>query len=809
MRLDSLWQDVRYAARSLAKAPTFTAVVLVTLALGIGASTAIFSLVNGILLRPLPYPEADRLVYLNEIRPDGSQMSVSWPNFVDWRARQHSFDALALSRTESMTLTGVDHPERLRGRRITGNFFDVIGVGASMGRLFGEAEDRADTPAEAIVSHAFWQDRLGGDPAALGRAITLDGTSYTIVGVLPAGFRYLGRDYDVFVPVGLWVANNPYLLDRGNHTGFFGMGRLRPGVSLAAAQSEMQAIGASLQREYPKTNTNVGVRATPLAAQLVSAVRLTLLVLLGAVGCLLLIACVNVANLLVARGAARQHELSVRAALGGGRGRLVGQLLVESSLVSVAGGVLGLLVGSGLLRLLLAVAPDGTPRLDEVALDGRAVLFALTASIVCGLVFGAFPAFQASGAHGQQALVRTRASGASARSHRLRRGLMVVEVALALVLLAGAGLMVRTMQRLTAVDAGFRPDHLLTMRFMLAGPPWRDDARRAAFLDQVLDGVRSVPSVTGAALADSLPIDGSNWNSVFIARDKPAPPRALLPSAAFTPVSASYRETMGMRLLNGRFFDATDTAASPKTIVINEALATRLWPGEDAVGKLLKQGWPESPTPWRQVVGVVNDVRFDGVTEAIPMQVYLPMGQEPSDGPALVVRTAGPPAAARSGIEAAVHRLDADLPLYGAQTMDDMLASSFARQRMSMLVLVVFAVVALTLAAVGLYGVVSHGVTERTHEIGVRMALGAPERHVLALVVRQGLVTTLAGTAIGLAGALALSRSIQGLLFGVTATDPLTFTAVAAMLLGVTIVACYLPARRAARVDPTEALRSE
>jgi putative ABC transport system permease protein len=809
MLLDSLWQDLRYAVRSYAKAPSFTAVVLVTLALGIGASTAIFSLVNGLLLRPLPYPESDRLVYLNEVTPRGDQISVSWPNFVDWRARQHSFEALALSRGESLTLTGVERPERLRARRVSGNFFDVLGVRAARGRLFTAEQDRATTPADVVVTYAFWQDRLGGSPDVLGTALTLDGRSFTIVGVLPPRFRFLGRDYDLFVPVGLIADGSQNILDRGNHQGFFAFGRLMPGISLDAARTEMQAIAASLQREYPKTNTNVNVKATPLSAQLVSDVRLTLLVLFGAVGCLLLIACVNVANLLIARGAARQHELSVRAALGGGRRRLVAQLLAESSVVSIAGGLLGIAVGFGLLKLLLAVAPAGTPRLDEVTLDGTAMLFAFGAAAACGLVFGVFPALQASGARGQQLLVRMRASGASVRSHRLRRGLIIVEVALALVLLAGAGLMVRTLQRLTSVDTGFAPDHLLTERFILSGPTWREPAKRAAFLDQVLARVRSVPSVTSAALADSLPIDGSQWNSFFIVRDKPVPPRALLPSAAFTPVSDGFFETFGMRLLSGRFFDTSDTASAPKRIVVSESLARRLWPGENPIGKLLKQGWPEGDEPWREVVGVVGDVKFEGVAEATPLQVYIPMDQAPSDAPAVVVRTAGPAAAARSGVEAAIHALDPDLALYGAQTMNELLWTSVARQRMAMIVLLVFAGVAVTLAAVGLYGVVSHGVTERTHEIGVRMALGAARRDVLGLVVRQGLATAAVGTAIGLAAAAALSRSIQGLLFGVTATDPLTFGSVAAVLLLVTAVACYLPARRAARVDPTEALRSE
>jgi putative ABC transport system permease protein len=600
-------------------------------------------------------------------------------------------------------------------------------------------------------------------------------------------------------------------LDRGNHQGFYALGRLKPAVSVDAAGRELKAIAAALAKEYPNTNTTVGAMVEPLADRLVADVRLTLLVLFGAVGFLLLIACVNVANLLIARGASRQHELAVRAALGGGRTRLVGQLLVESTLVSVVGGLLGMVIATGLLRALVTVAPESTPRLAGVHLDTLALLFALGAAAVCGVIFGAFPAMQASSAGGQHALIRGRAAGFSSSSHRLRRGLMVVETALALILLTGAGLMMRTLQQLTQVETGFRPDHLLTTRFVLAGEQW-PEARRRAFYDDVLSRVRALPGVTGAALAFSLPIDGSNWNSIFIVADKPVPPRAELPSAAFAPVSAGYFETMGTRLIRGRTFNAQDTATSGRVIVVNEALATKLWPGEDPIGKRLKQGWPETPetvSPWREVVGLVADVKLNGVMVETPMQAYLPVIQDSSRSLALVIRTATDPASLGSAVDAAVHQIDKDLPLFQVRTMDQMLETSIARQRMSMVVFAVFAVVALTLASVGLYGVVAHGVTERTHEIGVRMALGADQRHVLSLVIRQGLSMALLGTAIGVAAALALSRWIQGLLFGVQATDPVTFTAVVAMLLLVATIACYVPAWRATRVDPTQALRSE
>ncbi|MGH9143310.1 MAG: FtsX-like permease family protein, partial [Vicinamibacterales bacterium] len=478
------------------------------------------------------------------------------------------------------------------------------------------------------------------------------------------------------------------------------------------------------------------------------------------------------------------------------------------TLVSAVGGALGVAVAAWLLRLLIAVAPEGTPRLDEVRIDAMACAFALAAAAICGMVFGAFPAFQASGIRGQAVVTRNRTAGASSGSHRLRRGLMAVEVALALLLLAGAGLMMRTLQEITRVEPGFQPAHLLTMRFSLTGEQWTEP-RRQRFYADVLAGVRSAPGVTQAALAFSLPIEGSNWNSVFIARDKPIPPRPELPNAAFSPVSEGYFETMGTRLLAGRLFDGRDTPTAPNVAIVNQRLAAAVWPGESPIGKSIKQGWPESPGTWREVIGVVADVKFEGMTVETPPQVYLPLTQESARALAIIARTPVEPAAMTTAVQDVVHRLDKDLPLYAVRTMEQVIDTSTARQRMSMSIFIVFAVVALTLAAVGLYGVVAHGVTERTHEIGVRMALGAEPGHVLRLVVGQGLSMALAGTAIGVAGAIALSRSVQSLLFGVTATDPATLAAVVGLLLGVALIACCVPAWRATRLDPTVALRAE
>jgi len=806
LTLDALRQDIHFAWRSYAKAPAFTALVTLTLALGIGASTAIFSIVNGILLRPLPFPEPERLLWISEGNKAGASISVSFPNFLDWRARQHSFEALALTRHNEFTLTGQGQARRVTARTVTANFFQIVGIQPVLGRTFVAKDDVPGASPVAIVSHEFWQRQLGRDNAALGRALNLGEFQFTIVGILPPGFRYL-RDYDLFVAIGPYASNNS-LNDRGNHQGFTALGRLKPGITKEAATTELEGIARDLIRQYPDTNAGIIPIVWRLQDRLVNQDRTTLIVLFGAVGILLLIACVNVANLLIARGATRQHELAVRSALGGGRARLLTQLLVESTLLSAAGGALGVLLGLGLLKVLVAVAPEGTPRLDEVALDRTALLFAMAAAAACGVIFGAFPAAQASSVTGQQLVIRTRSTGASAQAHRLRRGLLVVEVALALVLLAGAGLMVRTLGRLTGVDTGFRADHLLTMRLELP-KVYNEDPARVAVVTDLLTRLRALPGVTTAAVGLSLPIDGSYWNSVFTPRDKPVPSRDRLPAAAMIPVSETYFDALGARLVHGRFFTAADTATSAPVTVINEAVANRIWPGEDPIGKALKQGFPERPGTWREVVGVIGDIKFDGITEQTTMQVYMPFAQDPSANFAVLVRTAVQPASLRAPIESAVAAISSEMPVTEVRTMEEIVTSSIARQRMALLVLSVFAGIALLLAASGLYGLVAHAVTERTHEIGVRMALGAERGDVIWLVIANGMSMTIVGVLLGIGGATAVTKYLEGLLFGVEPIDPITLGAGGAMLLAVSAVACWLPAWRAARIPPVTALRAE
>ena len=802
---EALWQDLRFALRAIAKQPSFAAVVLTTLALGIGASTAIFSVVNGILLRPLPYAQPDRLVYASETER-GERMSFGYPNYIDYRDRAQSFESLACHQGGSFTVVGGTKPRRVDGRLVCWNFFNVLGVRPQLGRTFAVSDDRAGAPPVAIISDGFWRQALGGDAAVVGRTLKTSELTFTIVGVLPAGFRF-SRPEDVFVPLGLTVTPDSGMLDRGNHFGMYAIGRLKPGLSVAHAQAETDHIFSDLTRAYPNTNSTNGGRIVLLRDRLVDQIRDTLVALMYAVGFLLLLACVNVANLLVARGAARQHELAIRTALGGTRWRLVRQLLAESTLLSAAGGVLGVVLAYWLLRLLLSLAPPDIPRIHEISVDRMSLVFAIGAAALCGMVFGAFPAIQASG--GGRLHLLARASRTSAVSpHHTRRALMVVEVALALVLLAGCGLMGRTMMGLNSVNPGFQADHLLTGRISLPGPAWTPE-RRLVFFDSLLGKLDATPGINRVALTLSLPIEGSQWGSIFTVADKPVPPRDKLPAAAFVPVSAGYFDTMGIRLLRGRGFDSRDSSKSAPVVVINESLARTLWPGEEAVGKRLKQGWPEGNGAWRGVIGVVNDVKLEGVDQDTPMQAFLPLTHEPTRSVAIVARTSVDPMHAARDVETVVQSLDKDLPVTKMQPMTSLMSDAISRQRLSTVVLAVFAIVAMLVAAVGLYGVVAHSVTERTREIGVRMALGAEGRQVLRLFVRQGLLTAAVGTVIGLGGAAVLTRVLENLLFGVKPSDPLTLGAVALLLLVVALVACYVPARRAARIDPLIALKAD
>jgi putative ABC transport system permease protein len=807
-RMDSLILDLKYTLRSLAKRPSFALVVLATLALGIGAATAIFSVVEGILLRPLPFAEPGRLVFANET--DGEDpMSFAWPNYKDVRDRAKSFESIACHQGNSFSVVGDGQPRRLQGRYVCAPFFEVLGVAMQAGRTFTAADDVLGAPPVAIVSDRFWKADLGGDPAVIGRTLRTSERTFTIVGVLPPGFRFF-RPEDIYAPIGPGITEQSGWLDRGNHFGLNAIARLAEGVTLARANEEIQRIAADLRQAYPNTNARSGGQVVLLRDRFVAPVRDTLVALMGAVGFLLLLACVNVANLLVARGAARQHELAIRSALGGSRARIVAQLLAESTLLSCLGGLLGVAVAWWLLQTFVAVAPDGIPRIEDVRLNQMSLLFAVAASIACGLLFGAFPAFQASGGRsGRLLATAARMSGATA-PRRTRRVLMIAETALALILLAGCGLMARTMLALGGVNTGFRPDNLMTARVILAGEAWTNTDKRIAFHGTALDRVRALPGVTAAALTLSLPIEGSNWGSVFVVRDKPVPARADLPSAAFVPVSGGYFEAMGIPVRAGRTFDARERVKSTPVLIVNETLARRLWPGENPIGKYLKQGWPETPesdSPWREVVGVVGDVKLNGVDQDTPMQAFVPLAHAPSRSVAFVVRTAGDPASIARPLQEAVNAIEKDLPVTRVVPMSQLMREAVARQRLSAMILGVFAFVAIVLAAVGLYGVVAHNVTERTREIGLRMALGADRSRVLGLFVSHGVGTAALGTLIGLAGAYALSRWLEGLLFGVEPGDPATMIAVAALLLLVAAFACYVPARRASRLDPLTALR--
>jgi putative ABC transport system permease protein len=804
----NLWQDLRFGARMLAKKPGFTLIAVVTLALGVGANTAIFSVVNALLLRPLPYAEAERLVLLAERTRDGERNGVPYPNFADWRTRAQSFAGMAMSRPRSFNLMGVDNPRRLSGRMVNWNFFSLLGAQPQLGRLFTESDDRYGASRTVVLGHGFWQRHFGGAADVIGKAVSLTGETYTVVGVTPPGFEYF-EAADVYVPIGLFLEPNSGMTDRGtSFGGAYAVARLKPGVTLKQANSEMAALARQLAQEYPKVNEGKSAMAERLQDVMSESVRRSLWVLLGAVGFILLIACINVANLMLAHAAERQKELAVRLALGAGRRRIVRQLLSESLLLAGLGAAGGLLLGRWMLYGLLTLAPPEIPQLSRVGLDSAMLFFTLGVAALTSLLFGLLPALRASKIDLQTALKDGGRLTTGAAREGMRKALLIAEVSLSLVLLAGAGLLLRSMYNLLRVDLGFDAGNLLTMRFELSdkksGPQtWR------VFYDECLARVRAVPGVRSAALSQSLPIEGAYWSSFFTAADKPTPSRADLPSSDYLRVSENYFETMGIRLLRGRWFGAADTPESAPVAVINETLARRIWPNEDPIGKRVKQGFPEYNGLWREVVGVVNDVKMDGVDRGASMQTYLLFSQTPGSALGLIVRTQGNPLAVVAPIERAIHTVDKDLPVYSVWTMDQLLGNSLAQRRLTLVLLSSFAALALLLAAVGVYGVIAYTVRQRTRELGIRLALGAQAGDVLRLILRQGLKLTLIGVALGLTAALALTRWMESLLFGVRPADPLTFGVIALVLLLVAICACWIPARRATRVDPLIALRSE
>jgi len=817
--LTDTYRDLKYASRTLRKHPGFAAVVVITLALGIGANTAIFSFVDAVILNPLPFPESDRLVVISQTNNEGNEVSVSLLNFQDWQARSRSFDEFGGVRFTTFNLTGIDTPQHLAAQEVTLNYFSILGVQPQVGRIFSPEEDKFGAARTALISDSLWRTAFGADPNIVGRSIKLDSDTVTVIGVMPPRFELFTKP-DLLTPLsGSLDPNSPWF-DRGNHMGLYALGKLRKGISVSQAETEMRQIAAQLEKEYPAVNSGHGVLTQSLKTSVVHDVRSTLLVLMGAVGFVLLIACVNVANLSLARSLVRQQEMGIRMALGAGRGRLIRQSLSESLLLSILGGLAGVLVARLLLSALISLAPPNLPRLTDVQLSGRVLIFTAAVTLLTSVLFGLLPALSSTRiAAAFSEGGRTSTSGPIRR--RLFDSLLVAEIAFALIVLTGAGLMTRTMYKIANVDPGFRTDHLLTMRMDIYGPQYRNNLPHIeAFQKAALTNIKALPGVESAAFTLSLPIAGSQWGSVFIVGDQPVRDRSQIPIAAFNPVSPEYFQTMGIRLLQGRSFTEADGPQSPQVAIINETMARRFWPNENPIGKRVRQGWPEWTTPFCEVIGVVADVKLNGVIETTPLHVYLPLAQNGNASVYLAVRTRPEPQTLAASVQSAVHSMDSQIPIYQVRTMDERLKGAVVSQRAAMILLSAFALLAMLLAAVGIYGVISWSVVQRTRELGLRMALGALPREVMWLVLRRSMLLVLAGVMLGLLGAFAVSRLLGAalteggpgntpLLFGVQAVDPLTFVVAPILLALVAFIACCLPAWRVTKINPLVALRYE
>ncbi|HTM24605.1 MAG TPA: ABC transporter permease [Vicinamibacterales bacterium] len=803
--LDAFWRDLAYAARVLRRSPRFTLTALILLVVAIGSTTAIFSIAYAVLVRPLPYPEADRLVFVAGY--DGA--GVIWPNFEEWRSRARSFDSLASSLADAVIVTGGPIPRRFESRSVTANFFRVLGVRPVQGRLFDDADARPDAALTAMVSHAFWMRELGGAPGAIGQTLSINRKAFTLIGVLPPGFRYM-TPADVYILLEPQVAANYRgMQSRNTRTTLYAVGRLKSGVSVTAARAEMQTIAAALALKYGATAKGSDVTLVALADRVVGDMAPTLTVVTGAVMLLLLIACVNLAGLLLNRSASRAHEFSIRSAIGGSRWALIRQLLIEQALLVVTGGVLGALAGAAILTVLVRVAPREMPRLDEIRLDIVVLTWTTLFSSACAFLFGILPAVKASGVSGQELVVRS-GRGSTRPATALRKALMLAEITVATVLLSGAGLMVHTMVRLSRVDPGFDPHNLQTFMFSLTGPQW-PDARKQVFYDAVVERLRAVPGVENAAVTYSLPTLGSNWWNVF---NFPGKTRedwisvGEFPNAGMVPVTAGYFETLRIPLIKGRYFNRSDTPDSLPVAIVNSSLARKYWLNEDPVGKQVRQGFPTEPFgPWRTIVAVVGDIKQEGVDRETSPQVFMPIVQQPRTTVFAIARTRA--TVTPSSLEMAIHELDRTIPVFNDRTIDQVMREASSRRRIAMIVLSVFGGVAVLLAAIGIYGVIAQGVAERRQEIGVRMALGATGGQILRLFLRHGLAIVAVGIPCGIVAAVAAARSLASLVFGVTVTDPATLGTAAAVLTAVTLLACYVPACSATRVDPLEALRSE
>jgi putative ABC transport system permease protein len=803
--LEDLWQDLWYGVRMLWKKPGFTLVAVLTLSLGIGASTAIFSAVNPILFEPLPYPDAGRIMLVWDFRADGSRLDVTFGTYRELVERSRSFDALAVMKPWQPTMTGRAEPERLDGQTVSASYFRVLGVVPVMGRDFEPSDERTGGPGVAIISDGLWQRRFGGDRTVVGRQITLDDDTYSVIGIMPRGFEnVLAPGAELWRPLQYDMTQ-----DRawGHHLRM--VGRLKPGVGIGQARQELDMIAHTPVPEFarpPWAFLKQGLIVNSLQDEVTRGVKPALVAVLGAVLLVLLIACVNVTNLLLARGAQRRGEFAIRAALGASGARLIRQMLTESLLLAAIGGALGIVMAEHGVSALVALSPPGLPRVEAISVDGAVFAFALGITTLIGLMVGLIPALHVSRSDlhiGLQEGSRRTVGG-----HQLTRRLLVVaEVALALVLLVSAGLLLRSLQRLFAVDAGFDASHLLTMQVQTSGHQFDDDATTHRFFERALEAVRQVPGVTRAAFTSQLPLSGDQDQYGVHFESNPAPNEDH--SAFRYAVTPGYFETIGIPLRRGRLLDEHDVAGAPVAVLISESLARRRFPGQDPIGQRLHIGPNEGP--WDTVVGVVGDVKQTSLAVSQPDAVYITTAQWRFADMALslVVRTRDDPAALAPAIRDAIWSVDKNQPVVRVATMDELVAASAAERRFALILFEAFGIVALVLAATGIYGVLSGSVTERTREIGVRLALGASRGDILALVVRQGMTLTGLGVLIGLSGAFVASQAIVTLLFGVSRLDPVTYLGVIALLAGVSMIACWVPAWRAARVDPSITLRAE
>jgi len=803
--------DLRYAVRSLVKSPGFSAIAILTLAVGIGATSAIFSFVDAVLLRPLPYADPDRILLVMERPPGGGRNVISALNFLDWRSDNRVFASIAAATGGAMTLSGVGEPVLIRAGRVSASYFDVFKVAPAIGRVFQPGEDEAGRDHVVVLSHKLWTTQFGSDPAIVGRSLTLDGENYTVIGVMPPGSAFDRGFNQMWRP----LAFKPAELTRNFHW-LQAYARLAPGVTMDQARAQMDAIGARIARDYPDSNKGWGVSVDRYADLVVGPqLRSSLVVLLAAVGTLLLIGCANVANLALARGTAREREVAVRAALGASRRRLVRQFLTENFVLSTVGGLFGLALGFGLMNALkLALPPFSLPRDANVTMDGGVLAFTLLLSMVTGIVFGLAPALHSTGPDLSSAMKEGgRGAGGDSGRRRLRSTLVVVEVALAFVLLVGSGLLVRSFFQMMRVNLGFDSTNVITMGLPIAGDAFPDSSQLNAYQRQIASRVEAVPAVRSVAVASTVPMRGWGNGMPFLIAGRPVTDRANRRSAGFKQVDAAYFQTIGMKLAKGRGFTAHDTKGSRPVMVINKTMAARFFADEEPIGQriLVQEIIPGRPAlgpeiSW-EVVGVVEDEKTGDLDGNSSAGMYVPLEQSPSAFVSLVVRAQVDPTTLQRALAQAVHEVNKDQPLSDILTLDQIKDESAATSRLRTTLLAIFASVALLLSAIGIYGVIAYTVVQRTHEMGIRAALGATSGALLTLVLAQGMALAAVGLVVGLAGALAMTRLLSTLLFGVSPRDPVTMAAAASILAAVALLACYLPARRAAALDPLAALR--